>query len=77
MKFTFNNKELDQVLMGANGEEANPYKAIEFVFLTEEGPPLDPVDLLVFIEENYPTLLALCAEAHECWKGEQAPGVLH
>lgn len=77
MKFTFKNVPLAQALMGTNGSEANPYKALEFVLINDDEDPLDDADRLAFIEENYPTLLALCTEAHEAWKADNVPGVVH
>ena len=77
MKFTFKKIPLDKAMLGANGTESNPYKALEFVLINDEEEPLDDLDRLAFIEENYPTLLALCAEAHEAWKADNVPGVLH
>lgn len=77
MKFTFKKVPLDKALLGANGLECNPYKALEVAWLNDDEEPLKGADLLEFIEENYPTLLELCTEAHEAWKSEQSPKVVH
>jgi len=77
MKFTFKNIPLDKALIGSDGKESNPYKAVEFVLLNDDEEPLEGVDLLTFIEENYPTLLALCAEAHQCYLSDVTHGTVH
>jgi len=77
MMFTFKKVPLSKALIGANGRECNPYKALEVVCLNEDEEPLEGADLLEFIEENYPALLELCTQAHEAWKSEEAPKVVH
>jgi hypothetical protein len=76
MEFTFKGKRCDKVMLCTDGSESDPYKAVEQVGFSLEEPPMDPIDTLAFIEENYGLLTILCAEIHVNWLAEN-PKTIH
>jgi hypothetical protein len=76
MEFTFKGKRMDKVMLCADGSETEPYKAIEQVGFSLDEPPINDIDRLTFIEENYGLLTQLCAEMHVNWLAEN-PKTIH